>query len=184
MTGRTIVVRSVSRELAWGGMFGAAALLLPMVFHVLHLGSVFMPMYLPLVALAFFARPSTAAATAFVVPLLSGALTGMPPFYPPVAPAMSIELAAMAAAISWLRLRLPGAGEYALLVPVLLAGRILNVGLVYLAASVVSLPERFMAGLSLASGWPGLLLIVLVVPPLVRASGRHCRRETGEEGTG
>lgn len=173
MTGRTIAVRSVSRELAWGGMFGAAALLLPMVFHVIHLGSVFMPMYLPLVALAFFVGPATAATTAFAVPLISGALTGMPPFYPPVAPVMSIELAAVCAAIAAVRSRRPDTNEWAVLVPALIAGRALNVALVYVAASLMNLPERFLAGLSLASGWPGLLLILVVVPPLVRGAGRR-----------
>ena len=76
------------RERAYCGLFGAAALLLPVLFHVLHVGHVFMPMYLPLVALAFFVRPGAAAVTALLVPLLSGAVTGMPPFMPPVAPVM------------------------------------------------------------------------------------------------
>ena len=62
-----------ARDLAYGGLFGAAALLLPTVFHLIHLGHIFMPMYLPLVALPFFARPTTAATTSLVVPLLSGA---------------------------------------------------------------------------------------------------------------
>ena len=60
------------RELATCGLFGAAGLLLPVLFHALHLGHVFMPMYLPLVALGYFVSPAPAALTAFVVPLLSG----------------------------------------------------------------------------------------------------------------
>jgi len=85
-----------NRDLAYCGLFGAAALLLPVLFHLVHLGHIFMPMYLPLVTLAFFVRPGMSALTALVVPLLSGAVTGMPPFYPPVAPVMSVELALMA----------------------------------------------------------------------------------------
>ena len=46
--------RLLPRELAYSGVFGAAALLLPVLFHLVRLGAVFMPMYLPLVALAFF----------------------------------------------------------------------------------------------------------------------------------
>ncbi|MFO7652386.1 MAG: ECF transporter S component, partial [Candidatus Krumholzibacteriia bacterium] len=60
-----------ARELAFCGLFGAAALLLPVLFHVVHLGRLFMPMYLPLVALAFFVRPLPAAVTALMTPLLS-----------------------------------------------------------------------------------------------------------------
>ena len=67
-----------NRELAYCGLFGAAALLLPVLFHLIHLGHMFMPMYLPLVALAFFVRPGMAALTAVLVPLISGVATGMP----------------------------------------------------------------------------------------------------------
>ena len=70
-----------ARELAYCGLFGAAAMLLPVVFHLLKLGSMFMPMYLPLIALAFFVGPLPAALTSFMTPLLSGVLTGMPPFF-------------------------------------------------------------------------------------------------------
>ncbi len=88
------------RDLAYCGLFGAAALLLPVLFHLVHLGHVFMPMYLPLVTLAFLVRPLPAATTAAITPVLSGAVTGMPPLYPPIAAFMGIELAFMAALIA------------------------------------------------------------------------------------
>ena len=156
------------RELAYCGLFGAAALLLPLLFHLIRLGHVFMPMYLPLVALAFFVRPLPAAVTALIVPLLSGAVTGMPPFYPPVAVFMSIELAVMAALIAALVAWRPWLNEWLVLVPVLLLGRILYVGLVYAFSLVIQLPAGFMAGLSLLTGWPGVILMVLTVPPVAR----------------
>lgn len=160
--------RPQARDLAYGGLFGAAALLLPLVFHVFRLGHVFMPMYLPLVTLAFFVRPATAAATAFVVPLLSGALTGMPPFYPPVAGLMSLELAAMTAIISAVVARRPRVNERLVLVPVLLFGRALYIGLAYAVNLAIGLPAAFLAGLSLLGGWPGILLMLVAVPPLAR----------------
>src|SRR4030065_1502723 len=91
---------SPRRDLAYCVLFGAAALLFPVVFHLVRLGHVFMPMYLPLVTLAFFVPPRMAAMTALAVPLLSGAVTGMPPFYPPVAVFMSLELAVMSGLIA------------------------------------------------------------------------------------
>lgn len=160
------------RELACAGLFGAAALLLPFLFHLVHLGSVFMPMYLPLVTLAFLVGPLPAAVTAGVTPLLSSAATGMPPFYPPVAPFMAVELAAMAAVIAAFRRRWPRASPVWLLVPVLAGGRVLYVALVYGFARVVDLPARFVAGASLVTGWPGLILILVVVPAVVGAAER------------
>jgi len=156
------------RDLAYCGLFGAAAMLLPVLFHLVHLGHVFMPMYLPLVMLGFLARPVPAATTAMLTPLLSGAVTGMPPLYPPVALFMALELASMAALIAIARGHRPKANPYLVLIPILLLGRVLYVGMAYGFARLIGLPAGFVAGLSLASGWPGIILMVAVVPPLVR----------------
>ena len=166
-----------SRDMAFCGLFGAAALLLPVLFHILHLGRIFMPMYLPLVALAFFVRPLPAMATAFVTPLLSGAVTGMPPFYPPIAVFMAIELALMAGLIAFIYGQRPDLNEWLALVPVLIFGRALYVGLVYLFSGFIDLPAKFMAGVSFLSGWPGIILMIVVVPVIVR-TGRARRRHT------
>jgi len=175
---RPVRSRLSPRELAYCGLFGAAALLLPTLFHLVRLGHVFMPMYLPLVTLAFFVRPLPAAVTALVTPLLSGAVTGMPPFFPPVAVFMSIELAVMSAVIAWIVQRRPRVQEWMVLVPVLLLGRALYVGLVYAFSLAIHLPAAFMAGLSLLGGWPGIILMVVVVPPLARMRQRTARSST------
>ncbi|MGO9375703.1 MAG: hypothetical protein ACLQBD_26945 [Syntrophobacteraceae bacterium] len=161
------------KELAYGGLFGASALLLPVIFHLVHLGHIFMPMYLPLVALAFFVRPLPAALTALIVPLLSGAATGMPPFYPPVAVIMAVELAIMAAVIAAIKQYKPKWNERVILVPTLILGRIVNVGLIYLFAGFIDLPAGFVAGASFISALPGIILILAVVPPLVRLATRQ-----------
>jgi len=158
------------REFAYCGLFGAAALLLPVLFHLIHIGHIFMPMYLPLVTLAFFVRPGPAALTALVVPLLSGAATGMPPFYPPVAPVMALELALMAGIIGTVRLILPRINTLILLIPVLAIGRVASASLVYLIAGVIGLPATFVAGITLLSGWPGLLIMIVAIPAIVRLS--------------
>jgi hypothetical protein len=164
---------ATSRDLAYSGLFGAAALLLPVLFHVLHLGRVFMPMYLPLVALGYFARPGPAAMTALVVPLLSAVITGMPPLYPPIAFLMAVELAVMAALIAATIQLYPAVNEWVVLVPVLALGRVLYVGMVYAMARIIDLPAGFVAGASFLAGWPGLILMLVVIPPLARLSRRR-----------
>jgi hypothetical protein len=150
-------------------------MLLPIVFHALHLGHVFMPMYLPLVALAFFVSPLRAAVTAATLPLLSSFLTGMPPFFPPIAPVMALELGAMGGIIAASSRAWPQLPVLAFLVPVLLFGRILHTAVMYLVAEAWELPAGFLAGLSFLSGWPGIMLMCLVVPLVVRA-GHRLRR--------
>jgi hypothetical protein len=169
-------------DVAYCAVFGAASMLLPVIFHVFHLGTVFMPMYLPLVTLAFFVGPLPASATAFLLPLISGAVTGMPPFYPPVAFIMSIELAAMCGVIAAVRKAMPKINVLIVLVPVLLLGRFIGVGLVYLMALVMNLPAEFLAGVSLLSGWPGIVLMVVAIPAIIRISRTvgHFRGEVEE----
>jgi hypothetical protein len=162
-----------SRELALAGLFGAAALVLPFLFHLVHLGSLFLPMYLPLVTLALLVRPVPAGVTAVVTPLLSAALTGMPPFWPPIAALMAVELGAMAVLLSALRRRWPRGSVLLLLAPVLVLGRLLSVGLVFLAAQAMTLPAGFLAGISFLSGWPGVILMLAVVPGVVRLADGH-----------
>jgi hypothetical protein len=157
-----------TRDLAYSGLFGAAALLLPTIFHVVHLGHVFMPMYLPLVALAFLVGAVPAALTALIVPLLSGAVTGMPPLFPPVAICMAIELGIMAAIASTARQRWPRWPAALILVPVLLLGRAIYAALAYGFARVLHLPAGFLAGVSILAGWPGIVLMLLVIPPIAR----------------
>jgi hypothetical protein len=160
------------RNLAYAGLFGAAALLLPVLFHLVHLGHVFMPMYLPLLALAFLVRPAPATVTAAVTPLLSAAATGMPPFYPPVAIFMAIELAAMAGFIALVLTRWPRANAWLLLALGLAMGRVLYVALTYAFSLVIHLPAKYLAGVSFLGAWPGLVLILVTVPPMVHVVRR------------
>jgi hypothetical protein len=166
-----------ARDLAFAGMFGAASLLLPVIFHVLQLGHALMPMYIPLVALAFLVKGPVAVTTALLIPLLSAAVTGMPPLYPPIAPVMAVELAFMCSLIATAFAWRPGLHPVTVLLPVLIAGRFLNFALSYGAAVVLDLPPQFVGALSFVAGWPGVLLMMVVVPPLVRAIGVKAARD-------
>ena len=160
------------KELAMCGACGATALLLPVLFHALHLGPIFMPMYLPLVLLGFLVGPIAAAITALLTPLLSGLVTGMPPFYPPIAPVMAAELALMSSLVA-LVYRRWRANEWGLLLVALIVGRAVNFGSMLGVAALIDLPPAFVAGLSLLSGWPGIVLMMVVIPPLARQFGGH-----------
>jgi len=165
-------MRIAPRELAFGGLFGAAAIALPALFHLVQLGHVFMPMYIPLMALPFFVRWGMAGMTALVVPLVSALVTGMPPLMPPIAPVMSVELALMAVLLAVLRKRWPRTMPVVLLVPVLVLGRLLNAGLMYLASLSLGLPAGVTAGISFLAGWPGIVVMLVVIPPIALIARR------------
>jgi hypothetical protein len=170
-----MTTRYAPRDLAYAGLFGAAALLLPVLFHLIHLGHVFMPMYLPLVVLAFLVRPLPAALSAAITPLLSAAVTGMPPFYPPIALFMAVELAAMATFIARICARWPRANAWLVLATALVLGRIIYIGLVYGFAQVIAVPAGLLAWASFVSGWPGMVLMLATVPAIVRIVRRSAR---------
>jgi len=54
------------------------------------------------------------------------------------------------------------------LMPVLAIGRVVNAMLLYLWARCMDLPATFLAGISLLSGWPGLVIMIVAVPAIVR----------------
>lgn len=155
------------REISRAALVTAAGLALPWVFHALRLGHVFLPMYLPLLAGAFVLRPRTAAAAAVATPLVSGAATGMPPFFPPIAPWMAVELGLMAGLASLLHRRrtLP---PWAIVAIVLVVGRLAYALLVYVTGLWLELPAGVWTVASLLAGGPGMILALVAVPAAVR----------------
>jgi hypothetical protein len=167
------------REIGRAAFLVALALVLPVVFHALRLGSVFLPMYLPILAGGFLLRPRWAIASGAAAPLLSAVATGMPPLFPPVAAWMAIELAAMAGLEALLsrRSRLP---VPVILAAALLAGRVVYGALAAATALWLDLPAELVTAAALLSGWPGMLLAMAAVPAAVAAVRR---RDAGRQGS-
>jgi hypothetical protein len=156
-------LRSISRA----AVVTALGLVLPPVFHALHLGHVFLPMYLPILAGAFFLSIRWAAAAGCATPLVSAVATGMPPLMPPIAAWMAVELAAMGGLVAFCGQRRRWSPW--LVVPVALAvGRAVYLAQVFLTAGWLGLPPRLLTLAAFLSGWPGMVLAILVVPGAVR----------------
>lgn len=144
----------------------ALAIALPPVFHAVKLGSVFLPMYLPILAGAFFLTPRWAAIAGAAAPLISAGLTGMPPFYPPVALWMTGELAAAGAVVALV----DGSGRRHPVVAVaagLVAARLVQALLVFGSAMLMELPPRVLTIATFVASWPGMILALVAVPAAV-----------------
>jgi len=179
--GRSRRQLAAARDLTLGGLFGALALVLPVIFHAVGLGQVFLPMYLPVLALGLLASWEVALLAGLMVPLLSAALSGMPPL--PIAPLMVVELAALGAVSSLARSR--GLGVWPAAVAGCLAARMAGLAVLLSVLPYFGLHqsayEYAIAGV-IASA-PGMALLLTVVPGAVyaleRASilGRRDRRQ-------
>jgi len=160
------------RSLVISAIMAALALVLPIAFHAVGLGSKFLPMLLPLLLNGFFVPLPWAVATGAAVPLLSAVTTGMPPLYPPVAFAMALEgavLGGVAAALYRGREK----RLWWTLVAAILLGRATSFACSWAIASALHLPRKLTTIASLLQGAPGVLLQLVVVPLVVRQASRR-----------
>lgn len=164
------------REITWGAVGIALGLVVPVLFHALGLGPVFLPMFLPLLAVGLLMGPLVAGLVGFATPLLSAMLTGMPPLAPPVAIAMAVEGAALGILASWLY-RIRHWNIYLAAAVAVLAQRTAMVGMAMALAPLFGLPGRLAALGMLLEGLPGVALLILAVPLLVRYLERAIRRQ-------
>jgi thiamine transporter ThiT len=86
--------RTTTRQLVLAAMFTALGVLLPVVLHPFGIaGQVFLPMHIPVLLCGFIVGWRFGALVGLIVPLISAALTGMPPVWP-IGVSMALELAA------------------------------------------------------------------------------------------
>jgi len=149
-------------QIALASIVMATGVLLPIFFHQVGLGPVFLPMFLPISLGAFFLRPAWAFAVGFFTPIVSSLATGMPPWMPPVAPVLCGELSIFSVAISLLY----RAGLQPLLALglALLLNRLLLLVIATALAPLLGLPPSFTGISAVIFGLPGVLLMLIVVP--------------------
>ncbi len=161
------------RDVSLASVFGAAALALPVLFHVLGLGAAFLPMFLPLSAAGFLLPFRVAGPLAVAVPVVSFALTGMPPMtVPPTGPIMTLELLFLMGANRLLHHRMK-LNIFASAAVATAAERAFYLGLIYLAATVFRLPRVAFSLGGLVKSLPGTVLLLTAVPAVVAAVRKH-----------
>lgn len=174
-------MRYSARDIAIGGLFGALGVALPIIFHLVGLGRVFLPMHLPVLVCGLLVSPIPATAVGIVTPLASSALTGMPPIVP-TGLMMTAELGALGLGASIARrwLKLPTVLS---VVAAMAAARVVGGTEMLVLAPLLGLkqsPAAYLAA-SLVASWPGLVLQLvaapLVVASLNRMSLRSCAKK-------
>ncbi len=161
-----------ARDLVLGGLFGALGITVPMLFHAVGLGKVFLPMYLPILALGLLVSWEVGLIVGVATPLLSAMLTGMPPLAPPIAVLMAVELACLATAASLARRA--GLGVWPAAIIAIVAARAVGTGALAAVGRTIGLEQTVWqyAVVSLILSWPGIALQLTVVPAAVYAIER------------
>ena len=169
-------------QLALAGLFIAFGLVLPMMFHVVGLGSTFLPMHIPVLLAGFVLEVPFAAAVGAMTPFLSSIFTGMPPTFP-VMPYMVFELAVYGTMTSILyrKMRL---NVYISLILGMISGRIMAGIVVWILAKFFATqlpgPVAFITG-SIVTGLPGIIIQLVFIPPLVMLLQKYRLKELGDD---
>ena len=163
-----------TKKLAYAALFLALCLVLPLLTgQIPQIGSMLLPMHIPVLLCGLVCGWQYGAAVGFVAPLLRSLLFTMPKLYP-VAIAMAFELLTYGLVIGLVYRRLAKknmVGVYAALVTAMVAGR-----LVWGVAEVVLLglngnaftAQAFLAG-ALLNAVPGIIVQLILIPAVMAA---------------
>ena len=158
------------------GLFIAIGFLLPFLTgQIPQIGSMLSPMHIPVLLCGFVCGPFWGLLVGAVTPLLRSLTLGMPPLFP-VATAMAFELAAYGFLAGLLYTILPKKpiNVYVSLILAMLIGRVVW-GLamaILMGLSGGSFGfQAFLAG-AFINAWPGILLHLIIIPPIVLALER------------
>jgi hypothetical protein len=165
-------MKYTGRDVLLGGLLVALATVIPILFHAVGLGSAFLPMFYPILLAGFLTPVPVALTVGLVSPLASALLTGMPPLFPPVAFVMMAEGAILTVVPSVLH-RSRRLNIWLTLTVAVILERVVLLAAVILFALFLNLPQRVLGIVSLVHGLPGIALMFVVIPPLVKEFERR-----------
>ena len=143
-----------TKKLAYAALFLALCLVLPMLTgQIPQIGSMLLPMHIPVLLCGLVCGWQYGAAVGFVAPLLRSVLFGMPPMYP-VAIAMAFELLTYGLVIGLVYRRMAQKG----------VAEVVMLGLGGKAFTA----QAFLAG-ALLNAVPGIIVQLVLIPAVMAA---------------
>lgn len=160
-------------KLTYAAVCLALCLVLPFLTgQIPQIGSQLLPMHIPVLLCGFLCGPAWGLAVGLIAPILRSLLFGMPPLFP-TATAMAFELAAYGLLSGLFYRLLPKKTPYLYLSLILamIGGRLVwglaQAVLMGLSGKSFTL-AAFWAG-AFANAWPGIILQLVLIPPVVAA---------------
>jgi niacin transporter len=156
-----------ARFISLTGLLLATGVIFPFVFHQFGIaGRIFLPMHLPVFLAGLVLGPWAGLLVGALSPGLSAVTTGMPPAA--LAIPMTPELAVYGL-VSGLLFRGTRTSLYVSLLGAMIIGRIVWIPMAMFIAPLLGFEGRALTVVlaALAVGWPGIVMQLLFVPPLV-----------------
>ena len=175
-TSNANVTRTSTLHMVLAAMFLALGIVMPFITgQIPEVGSMLLPMHLPVLICGFVCGWKYGLAVGFVVPLLRSVMFGMPPLMP-TATCMAFELAAYGACTGLLYAALPknNVSVYVSLLGAMAIGRIVWGGVSMVIYGVMGNAfsvQMFMAGAFL-NAVPGIVMQIVLIPLIIMALKR------------
>lgn len=153
------------QQITFSGLFISLGILIPILFHSLGIGKLFLPMFWPIAVCGFFLSMPFAISVGILTPILSTLMTGMPPI--PVVYKMIFELGFLSGTISFLY-RKTRFGVFWLTLTGLFTSEIVLYFTAAAIAPILGLPPKLYAIGSLIHTIPGIITILVIVPWIIK----------------
>lgn len=155
-----------TRQITLIALFIALCLLVPFAFHLIGLGKMFLPMFLPILLAGFMIRFPAAILVGLLGPWISALITGMPPLFP-TAVSMSVEGAATSGLASYCynQRQLP---FWLSLIISIAAQRMARIVMLWLILPLFGLPVRALSLADFLYSFPGIILQLVLVPMIFK----------------
>lgn len=154
------------KKLCYEAVLLSFGLLLPQIFHFAGgpaAGGIFLPMHIPVLLAGLLFGSWYGAFTGVALPVLSALVTGMPPIAK--LPFMAAELLAYGLIAGLLNRK----NIFFALPAAMVAGRLASAAALFVAGVLLRLdvPAVYTVGTAFLTGIPGIVIQLLLIPPLV-----------------
>jgi LytS/YehU family sensor histidine kinase len=173
------------QKITLSALFLSMAMLFPFLTgQIPQFGQMLLPMHLPILLCGFIIGPKEGGLIGFIAPLLRSLILGMPPFFP-TASAMAFELATYGIIAGIMLKVFPKKFLFYMvsLVIAMVAGRIVWGGITWIFLAIQNSSfsfELFISG-AILNAFPGIILQILVIPPLLKILFHSRNKNRAEE---
>lgn len=169
-----------TRKITYTGLFAALGIILPQAFHMIGgpgIGTVLLPMHIPVLVGAMLLGPASGVIIA-LISVLVGMGLGMPPVTVGIFMLFELSAYGIVAGLLFKKMKL---NAYVSLIGAMIAGRLVSLGVINLALALfaVKLPPVFGSIAMFATGVPGMILHLVLIPVLVIVLKRISERDGG-----
>lgn len=161
-----------TKKLTYSGLLLALAVLIPFIFHITGtLGTVFLPMHIPVILCGFICGKRYGLIIGALAPLINTMIIGMPVLYP-IGISMVFELAAYGFFAGLLY------GKFNKVIPSLLGAMLIGRAVRIIATFLITVPfgvkfvfEGILVALFVTSIW-GIIIQIVLIPLIMAAYNR------------